>query len=790
MIATPVCSLYSFFAPRRALLLSMVVLYFVGCLFLVSRLELAEDISAFIPDSSPELARSFDLLRHAPFVQSLSITVSDAADPAPVARTLADALEQSGSFTVLSSIESSPLASMEYFYRLLPGIFPEYAYADLENSILPDSVRQKMAKAVQTLSGLSGLARATLVARDIPGIAELAGKHLGSRMLQPSINFSNGLILDKSGNHALVLARPVGLFTSASHASALMDQYRNAVALLPEGTRASAIGGLAHTEANTAIIQSDLVRVLPLAFVLLLLTFLVMFRNRQGVFVFLVPVIAIASASAGASLFVVSLSGIALGFGAVLLGVTDDYPIHIYCATQSSSSVPKALREVIPPLLAGSCSALLAFGVFLFSGIPGVRQVAVFAITGICSAVFFSLVVLPHLLRPGHTASESGLPISCLQPEQTRAGGVLRVRWRHLALWATAVGLLLLAGVSNSSFDGDIRSLSYVPQSIADDEARHREVWGDMGRGGMVVSSGATLDEALVVNDAVWSLVQEYSPEEIPATSLAPFLPSLETQLAGHSLWNAFWKTHAAEAILTVQKEARATGFSEGAFAPFLALITIPPEPVTASDLRGTDFHLLYNLLVSEQDGVVNIYTLLGTDTLPPGLLDRITRTGATFVSGETFRTSLSAITEKEMLTNCLVAMVLISCISLVTFKNLAKVVLTLLPLALSLAIVLAVFAVLGVCMTLFHAVAFPLIMMLGLDYGVFVVAYARQGTGSVAFRGIFISAFTTIAGFGCLIFARHPALHSLGVTATLGMVMAAVASVYILPRLMDIKSE
>ena len=786
MIASSVCSLYSFFATRRTFLIFFTCLYFAGCLFLLSRLELAEDISVFIPDSSPELVRSFDLLRQAPFVQSLAITIADGDDLTSTARQLAARLEKNGSYTVLSTIESSPRAFLEFFYRLLPSLLTEDAYNDLGNRISEKSIRSSMEKAVKAISGFGGIVRASLVAKDPIGMAELVGQHLGTRNIQSAIKFSNGLLVNDNGDHALMLARPVDAFTSASNAPALMHEFREAVADLSETAVVSATGGLIHTEANTAIISSDLMQVLPLAFVMLFLTFLFMFRNRQGLFVFLVPVVAIASATAGASLLVTSLSGIALGFGSVLLGITDDYPIHIYCATQSGSSVLKALQEVLTPLLAGSCSAFMAFGVFLFSALPVARQIALFATIGICSAVFFSLVVLPHVLRPGMVS----LSTAEMYSDQIKQNYSVRVRWKWLTLIWAAAGLLLWAGISNSSFDGDIRNLSYVSEHTKEAELRHREVWGNMARGGMVVATGTTLEEALIQNDTVWDIIQNYHPEELTSTSIAPFLPSQTKQVAGNERWRSFWELHRDNAIKIIQKDAKDLGFNPTAFEPFFALIENPQQPVTAADMVNTDFGLLYKLLVREQDDSTLVYTLLETETLPHGLVDQIAKLGAIFVSGETFRHSLSAITQQEMIKNCLLALALIAGISLVTFHSWSKTALTLLPLGMSLAVIMSIFAFFDVKMTLFHAVAFPLIMMLGLDYGIFVVAYARQGAGSVAYRGIFISAFTTIAGFGCLIFARHPALHSLGVTATIGMVMSAVASVYLLPRLLVVEEE
>jgi predicted RND superfamily exporter protein len=48
--------------------------------------------------------------------------------------------------------------------------------------------------------------------------------------------------------------------------------------------------------------------------------------------------------------------------------------------------------------------------------------------------------------------------------------------------------------------------------------------------------------------------------------------------------------------------------------------------------------------------------------------------------------------------------------------------------------------------------------------------------------HAVLVSGLSTIAGFGALILARHPALHSIGVTVLLGIGAAIPAALLVIP--------
>ncbi len=84
----------------------------------------------------------------------------------------------------------------------------------------------------------------------------------------------------------------------------------------------------------------------------------------------------------------------------------------------------------------------------------------------------------------------------------------------------------------------------------------------------------------------------------------------------------------------------------------------------------------------------------------------------------------------------------------------------------------------------LFNIIATVLIIGLCVDYGIFMVSRVGDEADSATSRAVLVSGLTTIAGFGVLAVARHPALQSLGLTVLLGFGAAVPAALFVIPAL------
>jgi predicted exporter len=77
--------------------------------------------------------------------------------------------------------------------------------------------------------------------------------------------------------------------------------------------------------------------------------------------------------------------------------------------------------------------------------------------------------------------------------------------------------------------------------------------------------------------------------------------------------------------------------------------------------------------------------------------------------------------------------------------------------------------------MTLFHVLAFLLVIGVGVNYSIFLIEGNDQKNATTL--GVLLSVTTTFLSFGLLSFSSMPAAHNFGVTLAIGIFGAAVLS-------------
>ncbi len=119
-------------------------------------------------------------------------------------------------------------------------------------------------------------------------------------------------------------------------------------------------------------------------------------------------------------------------------------------------------------------------------------------------------------------------------------------------------------------------------------------------------------------------------------------------------------------------------------------------------------------------------------------------------------------------------------------------VLLAMLPLVFSGLFTLASMVLLGISFNFANVIALPLILGVGIDYGVYIVQRGRGSAAAAAnllrsgaARAVLFGALTTIASFGNLVWARHPGTVSLGILLTLGLGLTLICALVFLPSLM-----
>jgi predicted exporter len=95
-----------------------------------------------------------------------------------------------------------------------------------------------------------------------------------------------------------------------------------------------------------------------------------------------------------------SVHGITLAFGFTLIGVAQDYPMHLFSPAPGAGPLANA-RALWPTLATGRREHVHAYLAFLTSGVAGLAQLACFTVAGLAVAGLSTRYALPRLMSAG-----------------------------------------------------------------------------------------------------------------------------------------------------------------------------------------------------------------------------------------------------------------------------------------------------------------------------------------------------------------------------------------------------
>ena len=540
---------------------------------------------------------------------------------------------------------------------------------------------------------------------------------------------------------------------------------------------ATVLSGHRYTLLNAETIKRDLYVVLTLSGFAVLAIYLLFLRSMSAVFVFLVPSSILVIASGAMALWAPQVFGVTLGFGGVLLGMVDEYAMMVYFSCRQGGKDPASIvGEVSRPVLFGALATLLSFGVMLQSSLPGQRQLAVYSMTGIVAALAISLLVLPHLIKP---APDGGIPLD------PRTGNWRLPRRTVIGIWLALLALCAWQA-TKIRFNGDLQAVSMVTPDLRRAEDELVRTWGDMRGKALIFSEGKDLEGALALNERLFARLSG----RIPAgdlVSLAPLLPSAGRQEENRRRWLSFWGAgRAARLGRDLAREGEGFGFSRDAFAPFLASLTAPPPAATVEGLRQAGMGELVDSLVITTPGAVRVLTLVPDNPqLVAALTDELKDlSGVRLVSQSRFGANVGRAILHDFTRYLAVTSALVLALLLLLFRNLRRVMLVLVPVVTGVICTLGAMGLFGMEFNIFNIAATILIIGLCVDYGIFMVCRITEGSDRIANRAVLVSGLTTLAGLGALALARHPSMHSIGITVLLGIGTGIPAALLVIPAL------
>ncbi len=447
-------------------------------------------------------------------------------------------------------------------------------------------------------------------------------------------------------------------------------------------------------------------------------------------------------------------------FGATLIGIAGDYALHYlvqHAASGAHWHAAEAMRRLAKPLTTALLTTVLAYAAICLTPFSGFRQMAVFCLFGLLCAYLAVVLALPECLAAPAAQPARGL----LWFER----GFRRLQQRPsvsllLLLWLI-FGVVCGYGGWRLNADDDIHLLQKPSPTLLAEQQQLAAITGFEPANQFFLVRADDHEQLLQREEmlvaALHTAVQRQQLKHFSAIS--QWLPSQQRQQKNQQLL----------------QEASRTGAIQQAFAQLGAESTALPLSVTP--LMPTVFFaqsfaqiMVPQWLTSGQQ-VGSIVTLNGVrdrDVLRS--FNRID--GVQFIDERAAISTLFAEFRVQAMTLVAVAYLIVA-IALWWQRGAKQMIRRLLPTVLATALTLALLAIFGVAINLFHGVALMLVLGIGVDYSLFLAD--GEGHEASSLLAIVLSAFTAMLAFGLLAFSHLPAVAGFGLTVLIGVALALV---------------
>jgi predicted exporter len=462
-----------------------------------------------------------------------------------------------------------------------------------------------------------------------------------------------------------------------------------------------------------------------------------------------------------------SVHGITLAFGFTLIGVAQDYPIHLFSHLRHDQTPLATARALWRPLVTGVASTCIAYLAFLVSGVTGLAQLACLTVTGLAVAAVCTRFVLPRVIAPPSVPVESSRLLVSANAKLLR---LPPLDWLPLPIvLACAVALYLSRG---SFWQDDLSRLTPVaPEALQFDAELRRELPTPDLRYLLVVSA-AERDEVLTRLEALDAPLRELERRQIIGgfEHAAQFMPSPDVQRRRQQSLPA-----APELRSMLEKAAEEAGFEEGVFEPFVQDVQRARElpPLGPAQISRSPLAVRVGSLLFERDGqwrgLVSFHDIHDAAALAK---EMTARSDITFLDLKGASQELVK-SQRDYILECLaVAAIALLAVILAALRSARRALRVLAPMVLTTLVIVSVLRASDVQLSLFHLISLLLAAGLGLDYALF---FEHSGAGDHdqvrTLHALLICAMSTLLVFALLALSQAPVLQAIGVTVTLGVI-------------------
>lgn len=795
--------IYRFFKKFRLLFFLFTALIIGTVAYFASQIKLEEDISKMMPGDKKVAQLNF-VFQNSKFLDKLTFTLSLKDSTNTNTETLiscADSLVQriehrfmpSKVKEVTAKVSDDVLMQVYHtFYENLPIFLDENDYRELDRITSDTAISTAIEADYKVLlSPASSMLKQT-ISRDPLNITPIALKKLRALQLDDNFEMVDGYIFTKDKKHLLFFVTPRDSKNTALNAAWINETEQVLDTLHQEFPQVQAeyFGSVAVAVANAERIKKDVTMTVSITILFLFLFISLFFRRFLIFFLLFIPVV-FGAAFSLAMLFLIkgSVSAIAIGAGSIVLGITINYSLHFYTHYRHTGSILQNLKDLANPMTIGGFTTIGAFLCLLTIKSEALQDFGMFAAFSLIGASLFTLLILPHFFKetttPQHASTNFIDKLSFYQFNKNN----------YLIAGLVVASIVCFYFAQKVEFESDVMKMNYITEKLKTSENNLNQISTVSHKSVYLVSSGKNLNEALLENEKHSNkLAQLLADKKIKSYSgVSTLLPSLELQQQRLQRWRTYWTSEKINTVKnslithSAQFKFKATAFNE--FYSSLEKTFTPLTDETSTQLKK----LFLDNFISQTSVHTSVVTLVKVDEAYENeIVHTFSETESFTVFNKKFFTEKFIEIIKSNFNRILIfSSLLVFLTLLLSYGRIELALITYVPMLVSWVLILGIMALVGIKFTIINIIISTFIFGLGDDYSIFIMdgllGEYRNGKKNLASykTSIFLSAFTTLIGIGVLIFAKHPALQSIGLITIIGMFCVLLVANTIQPLLM-----
>ncbi|MCR5645830.1 MAG: MMPL family transporter [Bacteroidales bacterium] len=793
---------FRFFRDRKALMYTIMVVSFVVFLIFGLQLRFEEDISSLLPTSSVESQLAFSSIELKDKIYLQVTSAEDPLEPEVLAERMDEFTEMllthDSSSHYISNIlvqmePETAINALEFVLDHIPSFVDTSAYPAFVAALEPATAQAQMDADYEMLMNDETGDLTQMIAYDPLNLKDAV---LGDLLegVTGGYNIIEGHFFCPDSTVAIAYLAPA--FRSLDSKSArsfarMLSKTQKEFEMLHPDVKVHAHGDPIGSVANAGRIRTDLVVTVGISLVLILILLGFFFRSAGFIGRLLLPIVYGAAFSLACIYWIKGeMSLMALGLGAIVLGVAISYCLHLMVHHFFVGDPERLLSDEAKPVFLGCLTTVGAFTSLLFTESELLHDFGLFASLGLLGSTFFGLVFLPHFLPKIKADSHS---VTFRRISRLNNLPFDRKKW-FIAL----IAVIVLVGIVFSpkvKFDSDLRNLDYnSPEEVAAEQlfnAKNND--GFMHLYFATVSTD--LDEALEANEKLMPILDSLHREGLVhgySDLISKLFIPMEEQETRIAKWAEFWSDERkAEALQLVKANALRLGLNPELFADFELLLDNDYEAASLMESGVVPENLLGNFIECNADQQYMVFTDVPMDADQKDVV-----TGALVANPKTFvlepfyycKSMVELINEDFNIAVWFSALFVLI-ILLISFRNLITALLSFIPMVLSWFMVQGYMALIGLEFNLINIIISTFIFGVGVDYSIFIteglLAQARTGSNDILTWhkvAIFFSAAILVIVVASLLFAVHPAIRSIGLITLIGMASTIMISYSLQP--------